>query len=81
MSDDPRTRPPSPEQDAVNEHRNEGEGPFGSDMNHPLGGTRSRADYTPPQGNAYNTGTEPQSGESLAPDDPRSRWGRDGGKP
>ena len=81
MSDDPRTRAPSPEQDAVNEHRDEGEGPFGSDMTHLLGGTRAPEEHTPPQGHAYNTGTEPQSGESLAPNDPRSRWKREGVTP
>jgi hypothetical protein len=87
MPDDPNTpyrTPESPDQDAVNEHRDEGEGPFGSDMTNLLGGTRSPEEntMTPAQGSAYSTGTESESGGSLSPSDARSRFGgngRDGG--
>lgn len=87
MSDDPTTSyktPEPPDQDAVNEHRDEAEGPFGADMTHLLGGTRAPEENTatPAQGGAYSTGTESESGGSLSATDARARYdgnGRDDG--
>ena len=83
MTDDPappRRTPQPPDQDAVNEHRDEGEGPFGADMTTLLGGTRAPEENTgpPDQGNAYSTGTEAADGGSLSPSDPRSRFDGEG---
>ncbi|MBB5233993.1 hypothetical protein [Deinococcus budaensis] len=84
MTDDPappRRTPQPPDQDAVNEHRGEGEGPFGADMTTLLGGTRAPGEpaAAPEQGNAYSTGTEAGSGGSLSPSDPRARVSDEGG--
>ena len=83
MADDPTTpyhTPQPPDQDAVNERKDEGEGPFGADMTTLLGGTRAPEENTgpPEQGNAYSTGTEAESGGSLSPSDPRSRFDGEG---
>jgi len=86
MTDDPTTpykTPEPPDQDAVNEHKDEAEGPFGADMTNLLGGTRAPEENTgpPAQGSAYSTGTESADGGSLSPTDPRSRFdghGKDG---
>lgn len=76
MPDDPNTpykNPESPEQDAVNEHGDEGEGPFGSDMTNLLGGTRAPEENTPTpaQGTSTGTGTDSSTGGSLSPTDAR----------
>lgn len=83
MSDDPTKpykTPEPPDQDAVNEHREEAEGPFGADMTNLLGGTRPpQENVAPPaQGTAYSTGTEAGSGASVSATDPRARYDRSG---
>lgn len=81
----PLKTPQPPDQDAVNERKEEGEGPFGADMTTLLGGTRAPGENTglPEQGSAYSTGTEAESGGSLSPSGPRSRFdgeGKSGGE-
>lgn len=83
MPDDPTTpykTPEPPDQDAVNEHREEAEGPFGADMTNLLGGTRSPQENapTPAQGTAYSTGTQAESGASVSGTDPRARYDHNG---
>lgn len=84
MSDDPTNAhksPEPPDQEAVNAHKHEAEGPFGADMTNLLGGTRDPQENaaTPAQGTAYSTGTDAQSGASVSGTDPRSRSDRRGG--
>ena len=83
MSDDPTTpykTPEPPDQDAVNEHREDAEGPFGADMTNLLGGTRAPQENaaTPAQGTAYSTGTDAETGASVLGTDPRARSDRNG---
>ncbi|MFC4456177.1 hypothetical protein [Deinococcus sonorensis] len=67
----PLKQPEPPSQEALTQHANEGDGPFGADMQHLLGGTRHDAD-TAHDGSPYSTGTQATSGESVTPQDPRS---------
>jgi|GEM_PF-5043250 len=73
--------PEPPDQEAVTQHANEGDGPFGADMQTTLGGTRpndGRQRAGQDSGNPYSTGTHAPSGASTTPDDPRSTIGHDG---
>ena len=69
--------PQAPSQDSVDEHKGEGDGPFGSNMSDLLGGTRSpESQELPiaPESNSYSTGTSSTSGQSLTADDPRAHF-------
>ncbi|MFC5849685.1 hypothetical protein [Deinococcus petrolearius] len=69
--------PQAPSQDSVNEHKDEGEGPFGSDMTSLLGGTRPPGDNLPEatqEGNIYSTGTSPADGRSVTPSAPQAHF-------
>ncbi len=76
MPDAPNPTPQPPDQEAVNEHRDEGNGPFGSDMTHLRGGTRPPEAQDQHVGGAYSTGTEPTDGGSLTPGDARATYNR-----
>lgn len=70
--DGPLKKPESPDTEAVEQHHDEGSGPFGADMQHVKGGTR-QAD---PQHEAspYSTGTNSVTGASMSTADPRSAF-------
>ncbi|GAA5513885.1 hypothetical protein Dcar01_02634 [Deinococcus carri] len=72
--------PESPSQGAVEQHADEGDGPFGADMQNMLGGTRSTSEnHNPePAADAYGTGTDPHTGGSLTPLDSRSTFAERG---
>ncbi len=57
--------PPSPE--ALEQHKDEGDGPFGADMTHLLGGTRAPNEHEAGAANPYSTGTTSATGGSLKP--------------
>lgn len=70
--DGPLKKPESPDTEAVEEHHDEGSGPFGADMQHMKGGTRN----SDPQheGSPYSTGTNSTTGASTSTADPRSSF-------
>lgn len=83
MADDTRAplkTPEPPDQNAVNEHRDGAEGPFGADMTTLLGGTRAPEENTatPAQGSSSSTGTDSSTGASLSATDARARYGGNG---
>ncbi|WP_197050735.1 hypothetical protein [Deinococcus sp. YIM 77859] len=69
-------RPEPPDRDAVEQHRDEGDGPFGANMQHMRGGTRSPQDNPdlPHAASPYSTGTDATSGTSVTPQDTRSTF-------
>lgn len=72
MGDEHQTRVP-PSLEAVEQHAEEGNGPFGSDMTHMKGGTHQPGDVER-QGGPYSSGTSPVTGGSVNPDDARSNY-------
>ncbi|MFC4638210.1 hypothetical protein [Deinococcus hohokamensis] len=71
-------RPEAPDRDAVEQHASEGDGPFGADMQHVLGGTRTGQDAEH-AGTPYSTGTDAATGGSVSAHDTRSTFRAQGG--
>lgn len=69
--------PEAPDREAVEQHAAEGDGPFGADMQHVLGGTTT-PERPEPAASPYSTGTDAATGGSVSAYDARSRFGVQG---
>ncbi|GGK18145.1 hypothetical protein GCM10008955_09450 [Deinococcus malanensis] len=67
-------QPEPPDTEAVEEHHDEGSGPFGADMQHVRGGTGTRQSDPQHEASPYSTGTNSATGASMSTADPRSAF-------